>query len=410
MTPLPFDRFARPWAVPDDGASSSVRDSRHGEELHVVKSEFLANVSHELRTPLSGVIGMIGLLEKSALTGEQRDYLELLRSSAETLAQLVNDLLDYSRADRGGYHLACELFSPVSVVEKAVAPLAVEARAKGLALSLEQETARELVVLGDPVRLRQIVSNLVMNAITYTERGSVQISERTLSSSSDGVTIEISVADTGIGIPSEKLGAIFESFIQLEGPYTKNHRGLGIGLAIVRELVTAMGGTVSVESTVGLGSLFTVRLPLPQRALPDPRAGAAAEQADPVCPGGTILVAEDEAINRLYVKTLLSRQGYETSAAGTGLEVLSLLARGHYDLILLDVGMPQLDGVETARRIRAAEVTEGGHVPIIALTAHAYREDVRRCMDAGVDDCVIKPFSERELLAKISNVLTLSRR
>jgi len=400
---LPLAHLA---ASPSEGKAQASLGAEGVETLRGVKRQFLANVSHELRTPLNGIVGMIALLEKTSLDPEQQKYLGLLRYSVNTLTQLVNDILDFSRAESSGYRFDREAFSLRALIEKTTSLLDVEAQAKGLSLRFAVAPHPDHTVVGDPVRLQQVLSNLVMNAIKYTESGSVTVSERVVAEERESITVELAVSDTGMGIPEDKFGVIFESFTQLESAYRKAHRGLGIGLSIVRELVTAMGGTISLRSTVGVGSTFTVRLPLAIQATNDAAEDALATAEGASRPAATILIAEDEAINRLYVNTLLARLGYATRTAATGAEVLALTESERLELILMDVGMPILDGVETTRRIRERERKEGGHVYIIALTAHAHKADIDRCLAAGVDDYVTKPFAERELLIKIAAALS----
>jgi signal transduction histidine kinase/ligand-binding sensor domain-containing protein/ActR/RegA family two-component response regulator len=399
------------------------------EEATQAKSLFLANMSHEIRTPLNGMMGMLSLLAGSSLTEEQREYLENSRLSAENLNVLVNDLLDFESIGSGTIKLAHDSFRVEEVVRYVVHMLTPKAEEKDLRLEMEIGLGESSsMVIGDRGRLVQVLANLVNNAVKYTDSGTVSVSVTASpdAESADAEKYSFAVADTGIGISDENLSRIFESFTQLDAGYTKPNRGVGLGLAIVKELVDVMGGSVEVRSELGSGSTFTLKIPLetaPATAFdttsgsPRTDSGTNSEErmAEKDRPAGrqsnpAILVCEDEGINRLYIVKFLKKQGFEVDTAVSGTQAVEKALSGTYDCILMDLGMPEIDGLEATRRIREHETASGedaGRIPIIALTAHTYEEDVRKCREAGMDDFVSKPINERTLKAKLAEWVTL---
>ncbi len=367
---------------------------RREDVLSSAPSKVLAGIAHELRTPVSGISGMVALLEKTGLTVEQRRYVDLVAASAASLRHLVDQLLDFAGLREGSSAPVREPFELKAAIEGAVALLVPEAAEKGLSLTVAVESGLDVWVAGDPFGLRQIVSNLVVNAVKFTERGGIGVAARLDGRSGESILVELAVTDSGIGIPTEKLGPIFDGFTQLEAGARNPRRGLGLGLSIVHEVASRMGGLVEVDSAVGRGSTFTVQLPF--RLHPGRKAQAS---------GGSILIAEDEAVNRMYIDALLARNGYRTTIVSSGAEAVEAFGEGRYDLILMDLAMPEVGGAEAARAIRERELVRGGHVPIIALTAYVHREEIDRCLGAGMDAWMTKPFAEDELLERIEALL-----
>ncbi len=358
------------------------------------RSEFLAVMSHEIRTPLNGVIGVAGLLEGMELGEAERDYVRLILRSGDHLLGLINDILDYSRLDAAKLQLESVSFDPRALAEDMVTMLRPQAVAKGLKLSLRLDPAIPRRVIGDPGRLRQVLINLVGNAIKFTDQGSVRMS---LDLVRDG--LEASVADTGIGIAPDAIERMFAEFTQADGSISRRYGGSGLGLAICRRLVELMGGAIAVESEPGKGSLFRFHVPLPADGAAE-RADAAQDSAASCELGIKILVAEDDATNRLVALRLLERMGCKADAVCNGAEAVETLKRHAYDLVLMDVMMPEMDGLTATRAIRDG-ATADRHIPIVGLTAHVQRENMRECLAAGMDAVTTKPVTAASLRSAI---------
>jgi len=387
------------------------------------KSEFLANMIHDIRTPLNAVIGLTEVLLQTELDARQREYLRMVMDSGETLLAVINDILDLSKIEAGKLHLERVEFDIHEMLGDALRPLAMRAQAKEIELVCSVEDAVPPRMIGDPRRLRQVITNLVGNAIKFTDRGEVAVRVERVSSSQETALVRFSVHDTGIGIEPEQIGRLFQSFQQADSSTTRRFGGTGLGLSISRQLVELMGGRISVESTPGAGSTFqfsaklevapSARGPrrsiLPQdgaRVLPDDRA-ARPDLVDPkelLAESRRILLVEDSVANQKVALAMLRDGGHRVVVAGNGREAVELLRSEAFDVVLMDVQMPELDGFAATSAIRGAEAGTGRHVPIVAMTAHALHGDREKCLAAGMDDYLAKPVRREDLLRILARV------
>ena len=374
------------------------------EEALNAKSLFLANMSHEIRTPLNGILGMLSLLRKTEPNREQEKYIEYSHISAENLLLLLDDLLDYERLMSGKVKLAEEDFRPAEIVEYVTDLFSQQAENKNIMIRSAAASGIPEVLRGDRRKLTQILCNIVSNAVKYTDSGEIDIRcggrrrEETFE-------YTVRVSDSGRGIPEDKLRTIFNSFEQLDSSYTKTEKGVGLGLAIVDELVRFMNGSIKIDSTPGEGSTFSIELPFKitgtaRPARPEPVTPAADRSADI-----KVLAAEDEAINRLYIRKILADNGYRQVLCNNGLEAVEKYRTESPDIIFMDIGMPVLNGLEAVSKIREIEKNEGGKTPIVMLSAHVYKDDIERAKTAGADDFLPKPFNERDFLRMLNRQL-----
>ncbi len=375
------------------------KDAEELQRAQKAKEQFLANISHEIRTPINGIAGMAALLTQNPSDAEQSLYLSAIQSASENLKVIINDILDLASIESGKLNFEKIAFNLSEMFYSLKSTFDHQAKEKRIALQFDLEPDANQLVIGDPVRLNQILINLISNALKFTHHGRIDVKCNVFKQDKKSVQLHFEVTDTGIGIPQDKLFTIFESFSQADASVTRKYGGTGLGLTIVKQLVELQGGHISVKSVLDEGSSFSFVLPYELSKLKSPsiHAYAIKDKAKKTLSGLRVLLVEDNDINRLYATTILKNWGCITMVAENGFVAVEKVKDETFDTVLMDVQMPVMDGFEATKFIRALEDKVKRAVPIIALTANATRKDFEKCLAEGMDDCLTKPFTPDDL-------------
>ncbi len=387
---------------------SAIRAKEHAEQSEKFKQQFLANMSHEIRTPMNSIVGVTNLLVTSQLNDGQKKYLSVIRKSAENLLVIINDILDLSKIEAGKMEFEKTPFLVSDVLETVYHTLLFRAEEKKLEFKLDIKEDVPKALIGDPVRLSQILINLSGNAIKFTEKGSITVQVRVKNKNEENADVEFSVMDTGIGIPQDKLGKIFESFSQASSDTTRKYGGTGLGLTISKQLIELQGGAIQVTSTFGKGTNFSFHLIYPIGKAEDVGKSVVHEtdvRAEELR-GLNILLVEDNPFNQMVAVDTLTDLIKEINidVAENGKVAIEKLLLKDYDLILMDVQMPEMDGFEATQKIRTTLPAPKRNTPIMAMTANVTNDEVEKCFESGMEHYISKPFAQQDLLNKIAQL------
>ena len=369
------------------------------ENMSQAKGEFLANMSHEIRTPMNGVIGTLQLLEDTGLSDEQKDFVQTAHKSAEALLAILNDILDLSKIEAGKLQFENIAFNLRQIISDIVILHSLKAEQQGVELRQTIDEKLPAYIMGDPTRMRQVIVNLVSNALKFTREGEVAIAVEVLSADSQSVQLKISVTDTGIGIPAEAQENLFKAFTQADGSTTRKYGGTGLGLAIVSQLVEMMQGELGVESEEGRGSSFWFIASFAIAEQQEEKSSEKTVAQTALAIDARILLVEDNPINQMVASKMLEKFGLKPELANNGVEALDKLQQQDFDLVLMDCQMPEMDGFEATKEVRRQNLTtaDGSPLPIVAMTANVMSGDRERCLEVGMDDYIGKPVKRDKL-------------
>lgn len=379
------------------------QDAEELVRLQKAKEQFLANISHEIRTPINGIAGMADLLSQNTNAAEQETYLDAIRHSAENLKLIINDILDLAAIESGKFKFEKIGFNLTDLIPSLISTFAYQAKEKNITLDYSIEKKLNRILIGDPVRLNQVLINLISNAVKFTHSGSIKVSCSTERLQKDTCWVRFEVTDTGIGIPAEKLNTIFESFSQADASVTRKYGGSGLGLTIVKQLVELQNGKITVRSEENVGSTFIALVPYAIGKADTIFTSALASQKtqdSTLTRRLKVLLVEDNDINRLYAKSILKNWQCHVDIAENGLVAIEKVKSGEYDVVLMDIQMPVMDGYEATKTIRMLDASKRD-VPIVALTANATKPDIEKCLASGMNDYLSKPFTPDDLHRKL---------
>jgi len=380
------------------------------EKAAEAKEIFLANMSHEIRTPMNGIIGVAAMLGKTKLNEQQKNYLHLITESARNLLVIVNDVLEIEKITAGKLELEQVPFDVIDKANVAVQSFQFKAEEKGLQLALIVPEKKGFTVKGDPYRLGQILNNLLGNALKFTQQGKITVTVQPIRETAEKIMLQFDVEDTGIGIPEEKIQTIFDPFVQASTDISRKYGGTGLGLGICKNLVELQGGQLSVISTINKGTKFSFYIPY-VKTNPELVATTTAQvQETSLLKDKKVLLAEDVELNRMIARHMLEHWGMEVAVAVNGKEAVAMVEARDFDLILMDILMPEMDGLEATAIIRKMTESEKARVPIIALTANAFKKDQEKYLKAGVNAAVTKPYTEEELYAAIQKIFSSQKK
>jgi signal transduction histidine kinase/DNA-binding NarL/FixJ family response regulator len=380
-----------------------MKAKRELEESMKVKEQFLAKMSHEIRTPMNAIVGLTDILLEGNISLEQKECLEAVKLSSDNLLSIINDILDFSKLESGKLFLETLPFSLKEVIDGVFVTLRLTASHKGLDLSYSiQEDVPEIIV-GDALRLRQILLNLLSNSVKFTEHGSVRVDVELTGKTTENSTLRFKISDTGIGIPEDRLATIFESFTQASNETSRKYGGTGLGLTIVKQLTELQGGTVEVKSVLNKGTEFFVTLSFKNKTEEDNASKLSQKENEREMIGAIkVLLAEDNEMNQMVAQKVLVKWGFTVEIAENGKHTIQKLTDSNYDLILMDIQMPEMDGYEATKFIRNNMPAPKSGIPIIAMTAHAIVGEAEKCIALGMDDYISKPFNQKDLYEKIA--------